>query len=398
MLFTVRQRNPGAVPGAQTLSRACKFLRRLRSAARSQGLTPNPYSLMVAEYRHACSVSKEFGGIVFQVSTSPSQIPLTGFGRFQTSDLDEARDRVTEVFCDHKLEVVGALKRVEASMHYRGIGALGIGRMSYGTSVTIDPGRLQNFYLIQILLKGAEDVRTMGDTVRSTSAMASVVSPTEPVTMLHHEGCEKLFLRVERAALEKHGASQLGRPLRVPIVFVPSMRVDEPRAAAWLRWVRWLFAESSEDPSQGSPWVNSPLLAAQIEQAGISALLHCLPHSHHDAMHAAVHDVSPRYVRRAAAYLDEHAQDPISISDLAEDAGVSTRALYLGFRKYKNTTPMKYLADTRMERVRQELLHGRMPGETVRDIALRWGFCHLGHFSARYRQQYGELPSHTLNG
>lgn len=331
------------------------------------------------------------------LQASAAQSPLTRFRIFQTSDLDEARERIGQVFCDHQLAAVGSRQRVDASMHYRGIGAVGLGRMGYGATVAIDPGRLQSFYLIQIPLKGAERVRTMDETVHSTNAIASVVSPSEPVTMLHHEGCEKLFVRIERAALERQCASHLGRPLHDPVVFAPGMALDAPRVAAWLRWVHWLFAELSDDLSQGSPWIDSPLLATQIEKTAISALLHCQPHSYRESLGTVDHIVSPGFVRRAEAYIQEHAQHPITVIDLAEHVGVSTRALFLGFRKYKSTTPMKYLADTRMERARNELLQGRVPGETVRDVALRWGFCHLGHFSARYRQRYGELPSQTWN-
>jgi AraC-like DNA-binding protein len=316
---------------------------------------------------------------------------------FHTCDLDEARARVTQVFCDHTLSVVGSRQHVATSMRYRNIGELSVGRLAYGATVAIDPGRFDSFYLVQIVLKGAEGVRTAGQSVQSTSAVASIVSPTEPMTMLHHEGCEKLFVRVDRAALERHCAGLIGRPLREPIVFAPAMALDDPRAAAWVRWVHWLVAELGDDLTRASPWIDSPLLAARIEQAGVAALLHCQPHSHWEALNAGGRAVSPAFVRRAQAYIEENAQDPITIADLAQHVGVSTRALFLGFRKYRNTTPMKYLSDTRMERVREELLEGRTAGDTVRDVALRWGFCHLGHFSARYRVRYGELPSETLN-
>lgn len=335
---------------------------------------------------------------MIQASVAPvARGPLPHIGHFQTSDLDEARSRVTQVFCDHKLSVIGSRQRVKASMHYRGIGALGLGRMGYGATVAIDPGQLQSFYLIQILLQGSEGVRTAGETVQSTNAVASVVSPSEPMTMLHHEGCEKLFVRVERAALEKQCAGHLGRPLREPVVFAPGMALDQPRAAAWVGWVRWLFEELGDDLSKSSPWVDSPLLASQIEQAGIAALLQCQPHSYSEVLGASEHSVSPGFVRRAEAYVDEHAHEPISVAELARHVGVSTRALFLGFRKYRTTTPMRHIADVRMARVRDELSQGRLPGETVRDVALRWGFAHLGHFSARYREKYGELPSQTLN-
>jgi AraC-like DNA-binding protein len=34
-------------------------------------------------------------------------------------------------------------------------------------------------------------------------------------------------------------------------------------------------------------------------------------------------------------------------------------------------------------------------GRSVTDTALRWGFSHLGQFSASYRQRFGDLPSRT---
>ncbi|GHU15365.1 hypothetical protein AGMMS50225_28560 [Betaproteobacteria bacterium] len=34
--------------------------------------------------------------------------------------------------------------------------------------------------------------------------------------------------------------------------------------------------------------------------------------------------------------------------------------------------------------------------DTVGDIAARWGFWHLSHFAADYKEMFGELPSDTL--
>ncbi|MFP5456117.1 MAG: helix-turn-helix domain-containing protein, partial [Alphaproteobacteria bacterium] len=33
---------------------------------------------------------------------------------------------------------------------------------------------------------------------------------------------------------------------------------------------------------------------------------------------------------------------------------------------------------------------------TVSELALEWGFTHLGRFSAEYRRRFQELPSETL--
>lgn len=56
---------------------------------------------------------------------------------------------------------------------------------------------------------------------------------------------------------------------------------------------------------------------------------------------------------------------------------------------------MAFLQHIRLEKVRDELKTART-GQSVADIALKWGFSHLGRFASEYRARYGELPSGTL--
>jgi transcriptional regulator GlxA family with amidase domain len=50
----------------------------------------------------------------------------------------------------------------------------------------------------------------------------------------------------------------------------------------------------------------------------------------------------------------------------------------------------------RLERAHADL-RDASPGETsVKRVALRYGFAHLGHFSEAYRRKYGQSPSQTL--
>ena len=56
---------------------------------------------------------------------------------------------------------------------------------------------------------------------------------------------------------------------------------------------------------------------------------------------------------------------------------------------------MALLRELRLQRAHDELLSAG-PGAQVTDIALRWGFCHLGRFSQSYLQAFGESPRQTL--
>jgi transcriptional regulator GlxA family with amidase domain len=53
---------------------------------------------------------------------------------------------------------------------------------------------------------------------------------------------------------------------------------------------------------------------------------------------------------------------------------------------------MTYLRRVRLHRVRAALLDAPPEATTVQSVATRFGFLHLGHFSATYRQAFGENP------
>ena len=104
--------------------------------------------------------------------------------------------------------------------------------------------------------------------------------------------------------------------------------------------------------------------------------------------------LSPRDVRRARDYIHEHLASPITLADLVEASGVPGRTLLQHFRDAHGVSPMRYVRNLRMERVRSELA-GASVG-CVAGCALRWGFAHAGRFAIEYRRRFGESPSRTL--
>jgi AraC-like DNA-binding protein len=105
----------------------------------------------------------------------------------------------------------------------------------------------------------------------------------------------------------------------------------------------------------------------------------------------------PAVVRRAIDYIERHAGEPIDVADIAAAAGIGPRGLQQSFRRYRDTTPRSYLRAVRLERAHRDLEDGDPArGETVSGIARRWGFVHLGRFTAAYRDRFGHMPSETL--
>lgn len=322
---------------------------------------------------------------------------LANFPLFCTSDPDEARARVSKVFCEHRLKLVSGGSRVGAEMYFRPIRGIGIGRMRYGASVDIDPGRLESFALIQMPIHGTEVITHGGQTVDSNPDVASVLSPTLPVRICHGADTEKLFVKIDRDVLERHCRQHLGGELKDPVEFLPAMSLAAPRCLSWVRLMKWLYEELGQGSPEGHSVLDSPLFAAQVEQMVITTLLLCQPHNYSERLADDGPSIAPYFVRRVERFVEENAHEALTIGDLAEEAGVSTRSLFAGFRRYRNTTPMQYLKEVRMQRVREELLRSSPQATTVTTIAGRWGFSHLGHFTVDYKRCFGESPSVTLH-
>ena len=108
-------------------------------------------------------------------------------------------------------------------------------------------------------------------------------------------------------------------------------------------------------------------------------------------------DASPVTLRRAIAFIDEHARDDIAVAEIAAAAGVTIRAVQLAFRRHLDTTPRGYLRRVRLDCAHRQLSAADPQHESVTAVAYRWGFTNSSRFAAYYRQAYGVLPSHTLH-
>jgi AraC-like DNA-binding protein len=107
-------------------------------------------------------------------------------------------------------------------------------------------------------------------------------------------------------------------------------------------------------------------------------------------------DTTPLLLRRAVAFIDDHAHTDIGAADVAAAIHVTPRAVQYMFRRHLDSTPSGYLRRVRLHHAHQELLASTPMQTTVSTVAARWGFLHAGRFSALYRQTYGESPYITL--
>ncbi|MGQ9364691.1 helix-turn-helix domain-containing protein [Azospirillum sp. ST 5-10] len=103
-----------------------------------------------------------------------------------------------------------------------------------------------------------------------------------------------------------------------------------------------------------------------------------------------------RLFLRARELVAEEREDPHTIAGLARRLDVSTEALRRAFLVSVGVGPGTWLRQQRLDGARRDLAVSAGAATTVSEVAMKWGFWHLGRFSAYYAAQYGETPSQTV--
>jgi len=322
-------------------------------------------------------------------SVTPADSVLAGYGLCQTSDIEEARSVGERIFC--KNAIYSRDPNFNTRVNYRRAGSLGVGRMTYGGETIIDPDVMESFSLVQIPIHGREFIESDGRRALCESQQGVVLNAHARTRIQHMAGTEKIIIRVDNEVVKRQCQQHLGRTLQKDVEFKMEMALDTSDGRSLIQMLAWMCDVLSNTDTL------SPLLSTQFETTFVGMLLSCQPNNYSaELCEDKGHSIAPSFVKRIEHYIEEHAHEPISVGDLAEYAGVSTRSLFSGFRRFRNTSPMHYLKEVRLRRVRDELLQAPPSSGAVTAAAFRWGFSHLGHFTTDYKRRFGETPSETL--
>jgi AraC-like DNA-binding protein len=143
----------------------------------------------------------------------------------------------------------------------------------------------------------------------------------------------------------------------------------------------------------------TPLVLAAAGRLLAATVLSAFPNSVDGAGSGAGaldRDDHPALLRRAIAFIEEHAAEDIGVADVASAVYVTPRALQYMFKRHLDSTPMAYLRRVRLDHVHRDLVAGDRWTTTVTAAAARWGFAHTGRFAVLYRETYGQSPHVTL--
>jgi AraC-like DNA-binding protein len=94
-------------------------------------------------------------------------------------------------------------------------------------------------------------------------------------------------------------------------------------------------------------------------------------------------------ISRVDAFINEHIDQCIRISELASLLSLSVSHFSHAFKQSTGMTPLMYVAAARIEAAQQYML---CSSRSLSDVALRHGFCDQSHFCSVFRRETGLSP------
>ncbi|MCQ4327318.1 AraC family transcriptional regulator [Stutzerimonas stutzeri] len=272
----------------------------------------------------------------------------------------------------------------QASLSHRTFGKLDLCRISYGGSVHVSSPALETIYHLQLLQRGHCLWKGNGQEHYFTPGELLLINPDDPVDLTYSDDCEKLIVKLPASVLQTACSENHWQAPSSGVRFTNN-RYNLQQLEGFDSLLGLICQEAEAEQSV-------PQIQEQYSRIIAGKLLFMLANN---VRREPLGDSCPSF-GRISDYIDEHLKKDISVEQLAELANMSLRSLYMLFERKVGTTPKSYIRQRKLEQI-----HGRLsdPSAKVRnitEIAMDYGFLHLGRFSESYKSTFGELPSDTL--
>lgn len=309
---------------------------------------------------------------------------------FDTQDVEEATAFYGRVFHPHKLRFIGRQRRLRARLDHLSIGRLSVSRHTWEAQVAIDPGCLEDYYVLGMPMRGSIEYRHGREEERVVAGQAFIAGGAQACSFSVSADLVQLLIRIERPAVHAGWQALTGQAPVLPVCFDSRIRCHETSWGA-IASVLQLMAECARQDCRSGPYFH---LASRVEDLLVTALLLNQPHSQMGRRPPPAAAGSAQ-LRKAQEYLLAHMEQAVTLLGLARALDMPARTLQWLFHHHAGMGPMQWLREQRLQAVHAALSSGQETGN-VTEIAYRYGFNHLGEFSRRYREVFGETASTTL--
>jgi AraC-like DNA-binding protein len=308
---------------------------------------------------------------------------------FNSSDLDEFRYFLRREVGPQKFEIRCRTKPFSTAMQFRQLTDLRLSYTWFTSAMAISSTPSVPYYSLYFRLSGSSEYRVPGRVFVTSPSIGAFWPGLQPVQVRTNENWHVFGTLFSTAAIHVELSNLLGRDIVRPVDFDPEVKFDRGAGRIVKRMLVQLYEQAGQPEESGHGM-------RQIERSLVTLVLEGLKHNYSKLVNGPERGIAPWQVRTVEEFILENADLPLSLGDLAVIGGVTARSLQYTFRRHRGFSPMEFLRQVRLDRVREELLHAT-PDTTVTSVAMRWGFFHLSRFAAEFRARFNESPSETLS-
>jgi len=306
------------------------------------------------------------------------------------ADADEMSEHYAKTLSPAKVEPLTRGGRILVEDRHFSLGPFSIwaGKCHSGMKVTFS--QPSDVFVLYLPLSNAMEIDIGRSRLTSDPGTALIANMSQFDKLTLHENRGHIGVAFERSAM----VSQLSEMLDAPVLHnielsaaLETASVAGSRLAA-LGHLLWdCFDVESDDRG-------SAIAADHLFRAAMAMILEAVPHNYSERLKQPASPAMPRNLKRAIEYMVANISQPMSIAEIAREAGTSVRALQTAFQQFKDTTPLSFLRQMRLEGVRRTLADDTNE-LSIAQAARAWGFTHMGRFSAVYHDAFGQSPSET---
>jgi AraC-like DNA-binding protein len=247
----------------------------------------------------------------------------------------------------------------------------------------------QDFYGFSIPLTAPFRISEPGYDQTFGRANAHMLSPGMPFTFQCKQKCSALVANFFVEPMETYRERMLQETAASNQVIEPHVSLISASGSGLYRSVvRAWVALGTEDCT-----VND--VAMQELQDDLLACFILLAESPSAATKLAEFP-SDQALNNIEGYICANLDAAITRDDLAEETGISIRSLSRAFEKKYGLGPMAFVRQRRLDACFAQLQGSDREATTVTEVAMSYGFWHMGKFAIAYRETFGESPSESL--
>ena len=104
-------------------------------------------------------------------------------------------------------------------------------------------------------------------------------------------------------------------------------------------------------------------------------------------------------IKQAREYIEQSLLYNYKLTEMAQSLGISQRTLEYNFQHALGMSPKNYMQLLKLHKIHQELLFAAKHHENIKisDVARKYNYFHMGHFTAEYKKLFTQTPSETLH-